>query len=166
MAISEVKNHAEAFHSGEVYNLWSYLYDTKAYTVTLQILINHTEDEALGDFLDDLLENGVEEEEQQVEAILKEAGIRLPPAPPNRPNVEVQDIPAGARFHDPEIAHFVHKELMAGKLMCTYMMGISVQEDIRTLFSEFHTQKAESDLKLATISKEKGWIVPPPINIK
>src|SRR5699024_5415378 len=112
MTISDSNNQAEPFHAGEVYNLWSYLYNTKEYIVTLQILINHSEDEALGDFLDDLLENGFEEKEQQVEAILKEAGIRLPPAPPNRPNVEVQDIPAGARFHDPEIANLVHKELL------------------------------------------------------
>lgn len=163
---SENKNGTEPFHSGEVYHLWSYLYNAKSFIVTLQILINHTEDQALGDFLDDLLENGFKEEEQQVETILKEAGIRLPPAPPNRPNVEVQDIPAGARFHDPEIVGLIHKELMTGKLKCTYMIGMSSQEDIRMLFDEFHTRKAEFDLKLTTISKEKGWIVPPPINIK
>lgn len=163
---SENKSVGEPFHSGEVFHLWSYLYNTKSFIVTLQILINHTEDQALSDFLDDLLENGFKEEEQQVEAILKEAGIRLPPAPPNRPNVEIQDIPAGARFHDPEIVNVVYNELMTSKLMCTYLMGMSNQEDIRTLFDEFHTLKAESDLQLTTISKEKGWIVSPPINIK
>src|SRR5699024_7058255 len=94
----------EPLHSGEIYYLWSYLYDAKANIVTLQVLINQSGDKDLKDMLEELLENYFEEEVQQVEGILKELGIRLPPAPPDRPNVELQDIPAGAKFNDPEIA--------------------------------------------------------------
>ena len=45
-------------------------------------------------------------------------------------------------------------------------MGISIREDIIAMFGEFHTLKAEYELKLLKLTKEKGWIVPPPINIK
>ncbi|SFA85041.1 Protein of unknown function [Lentibacillus halodurans] len=166
MGILDGKPQEEPFHSGEVFHLWSYLYSTKATLVTLQVLINHTGDHDLKTFLEDLLENSFTQEEQQVETILKETGIRLPPAPPDRPNVEVQDIPAGARFHDDEIAGLVQKEMITGRILCSYMMGISIREDIITMIGEFHTQKAEYESKLLTITKEKGWIVPPPINIK
>lgn len=134
--------------------------------MTLQVLINHSGDQDLKAFLDDLLENSFTQEEQQVEGILKVTGIRLPPAPPDRPNVEVQDIPAGARFNDQEIAILVQNELLTGKVLCSYIIGISSREDIGTMFSEFHTQKTEYELKLLNITKEKGWHVSPPINIK
>ncbi|MCG3421012.1 DUF3231 family protein [Oceanobacillus jordanicus] len=156
----------EALHAGEVYNLWSYLYNTKCFCVTMQVLINHTGDNDLKVLLEDVLENGFTQEEQQVETLLKETGIRLPPAPPDRPNVETQDIPAGARFNDPEIAALVQKELIAGRMSSSYIIGISFQEKLRTMFEEFNTQKEEYELKLLTLTKEKGWIVYPPINTK
>lgn len=166
MGILGGKPEEEPLHSGEVFNLWSYLYGTKGYLVTLQVLINHSGDSDLKAFLEDILENSFTQEAQQVESILKETGIRLPPAPPDRPNVEVQDIPAGARFNDPEIAVLAQKELMTGKIQCSYIMGISIREDIATMFGDFHTLKAEYELKLLNITKEKGWIVPPPLNVK
>jgi hypothetical protein len=156
----------EPLHSGEVYNLWSYLFSTKGTLVTMQVFINHTGDHDLKVLLEDLVENSFIQEEQQVEVVLKETGIRLPPAPPDRPNVEVQDIPAGARFNDPEIAVLVQKELIAGRLLCSYITGISTREDIRSLFSEMSTQKEEYELKLLKLMKEKGWMVSPPLNIK
>jgi len=166
MGILGDKPEEEPLHSGEVFNIWSYLHSTKAYLVTMQILINHTGDNDLKAFLEDLLENSLTQEADQTETILKEAGIRLPPAPPDRPNVELQDIPAGARFNDAEIADLVKKELMIGKITCSYMMGIAIREDITDMFEDFHTQKAEYALKLLNITKEKGWIVPPPLNVK
>ncbi|WP_163970870.1 DUF3231 family protein [Oceanobacillus halotolerans] len=166
MGILDGKQQEEPFHSGEVFHLWSYLHGTKASLVTLQVLTNHTGDYDLKTFLEDVYESCFTQEEQQVEALLKETGIRLPPAPPDRPNVEVQDIPAGARFQDPEIALLTQKELSNGRMICSYIMGIALREDIATMFDEFHTQKAEYEAKLLQISKEKGWIVSPPINVK
>jgi hypothetical protein len=166
LGILDAKQQEEPFHSGEIFHLWSYLHGTKATLVTMQVLINHTGDDDLKTFLEDLTENSFTQEEQQIEAILKESGIRLPPAPPDRPNVETQDIPAGARFNDPEIAALVQKELITGRILCSYIMGISIRKDIAEMFGEFHTQRAEYENTLLTITKEKGWMVPPPINIK
>ncbi|WP_210367233.1 DUF3231 family protein [Bacillus sp. REN3] len=166
MGILSGQPEQEPLHSGEVFNLWSHLYAAKAYLVTLQILINHSGDQDLKAYLEDLLENCFKQEEQQSEAILKTNGIRLPPAPPGRPDVQVEDIPAGARFNDPEIALLVQRELMAGKIMCSYVMGISTRQDIAEMFGEFHAQKAEYEEKLLKITKEKGWLVLPPISLK
>ena len=38
------------------------------------------------------------DENEQLENILKVNGVALPPAPPERPNARLEDIPAGARF--------------------------------------------------------------------
>ncbi|RFU61991.1 DUF3231 family protein [Peribacillus glennii] len=156
----------EPLHSGEVFHLWTHLHGTKELLVTLEVLINHTGDHDLKILLGDLKDNCIKQEEQQVETLLKESGIRLPPAPPERPNVEVQDIPAGARFNDPEIASMVSKEIAAGMVVASTIMGLSIREDIAEMYGEFHTQKAEYGAKLLKINKEKGWIVPPPLMAK
>lgn len=156
----------EPLHAGEIYHLWSYLRGTKEYLVTIQVLNNHSGDEDLKAFLDDVTENSFTHEETQVESLLKETGIRLPPAPPDRPNVELGDIPAGARFNDPEIAAQIQKELFLGRMLCSHMMGVAIREDIAEMFGDFHTQKADYENKLLKIIKEKGWIVTPPLNIK
>lgn len=156
----------EPLHVGEIYSLWSHLLETKAYLVTLQIFINHTGDQDLKEFLQEFSENCIKQEEHQVETILKENGIRLPPSPPDRPNVHVSDIPAGARFNDPEIAFLVGKELVAGKILCSYIMGMAIREDIASMYKEFHLQKADYQDKLLTINKDKGWLVPPPLSLK
>jgi hypothetical protein len=166
MGMFSGKPENEPLHSGEVFNLWSHLYATKGYLVTLQIFINHTGDHDLKVFLEDLLENCYKQEEQQTEAILKQNGIRLPPAPPARPDVQVEDIPAGARFNDPEIAFLVQRELMVGKILGSYVTAIAIRSDISEMFGEFHVQKSEYEEKLLKITKDKGWIVPPPINLK
>lgn len=153
-------------HAGEIFHLWSYLHETKVYIVTMQVFINHTEDGQLKDFLEDALESCFTQEEQQVEGLLKETGIRLPPAPPDRPNVDIADIPAGARFNDPEIPSLVHHQLISSRLLCSYITGISLREDIRSMFQDFHAQKSELEQKLTQLTKEKGWQVLPPIQTK
>src|SRR5699024_10543012 len=156
----------EILHSGEVFHLWSYLADAKAYLVTLEVLINDTEDDDLKLLLEDFEENCVTEEQDEVEMVMKETGIRLPTASAERPTVEFRDIPAVAHFLDAEIATSVQKELLNGRMICSYITGIASHEDIRTLFEDFHTQKATYEQKLLAIPKEKGWYVSPPINIK
>lgn len=160
------KQDAQPFHSGEIFYLWTYLHDTKDYLVTIQVLRNHTEDEKLKIFLDDIVESCFSENEQQIEEILKDSGVRLPPAPPDRPNVELADIPAGARFNDPEIYRMIQKELVYRMNLCSSIIGITNQEMVKELFNGFHAQKLEYDIKLTKIATDKGWYTPPPINIK
>lgn len=162
----DTANHNDPLHAGEIFHLWSYLYSTKAYLVTMQVFINHTEDQQLKDVLEDVLESCFAQEEQQVEGLLKETGIRLPPAPPDRPHVNIEDIPAGARFNDAEIPGLIQHQLVSSRVLCSYITGISHREDIRTLFQDFQTEKAGFEQKLMQLSKEKGWLVSPPIQTK
>jgi len=132
----------------------------------LQVLKSHTGDEDLKKFIDDYSQDCIQEEEEQVEAILKENGLRLPPAPPDRPKVNIDDIPAGARFNDPEVAALIGKEITAGKMMCSYISSIAIREDIGKMFNEYYTNRVEQQDKLLKMNKEKGWLIPPPLNTK
>lgn len=164
MGILSGKPKEEPLHAGEVYHLWMHLFESKALLVTLQVLNNHTGDDDLKKFISEFSESCVETEEEQVENLLKENGLRLPPAPPDRPVVDINDIPPGARFNDPEVAALIGKEMMSGKIFFSYMMSMAIREDIAEMYSEFHNQRAEHYGKLLKINKDKGWLVPPPLN--
>jgi hypothetical protein len=159
------KNQEEAFHSGEVFHLWDYLYHTKNLLITMQVLINHTGDEDLKNYAEDVTDSCLAEEAQQIEGVLKEAGIRIPPSPPDRPNVEVEEIPAGARFNDGEIAYLIRKTLMMQRTASSQAAGIALNEEIREMFTDFHGLQEEYEQKLIKLSREKGWLVLPPVNI-
>jgi len=155
----------EPLHYGEVFGTWSYLSTAKAGIATLQTLINHAGDRDLQHLIDESIKLG-EHEVDQIESILKENGIGLPPTPPSRPVAKLDDIPTGARFLDPEIANAIGMDIAAGLVACSQIMGQSIREDVALLFGQFHIQKAALGAKYLKLSKEKGWLVPPPLHHK
>jgi len=46
---------------------------------------------------------------------------------------------------------------------CSQVMGKSIREDIGALFGKYHMTKAALGLKALEMSKEKGWLIPPPL---
>jgi len=153
----------EPLHYGEVFNLWSYLCAGQGVHVLYQTLSNHAGDEDLKELLKDIIKKSAEQI-KQVKVILKENGVLLPPSPPEPPAAKLEDIPAGARIMDPEICAIIGADLATGLMGCSQIMAQSIREDIAKLFGQFHMEKAllgESTLKL---SKEKGWLIPPPLH--
>lgn len=155
----------EPLHYGEVFGLWSYLTVTKGTIASHQTLIHHAGDEDLNQLLREAIDLG-KQEEKQLETLLKDNGIGLPPTPPERPNACLDDIPAGARFMDQEIAAMLSADVAAGLVSCSKMIGQAIREDIAMMFGQFHTQKASLGAKVLRLNKEKGWLVPPPLHKK
>jgi hypothetical protein len=155
----------EPMHYGEVFGVWSYLSTTKGLLAGYQTLINHTGDADLRKFLENITQN-MQKEMDQIEDLLKVNGIGLPPSPPDRPTATLENIPVGARFNDPEIAASVSKDIAAGLVSCSTIMGQSIREDIGTMFGQFHMTKAQDAVKILRMNKEKGWLIPPPLHVK
>lgn len=155
----------EPMHYGEVFGVWSYLATTKGLLVAYQTFINHTGDKDLKSFLEDLTQ-GMKQEIQQIENLLKVNGIAPPPTAPERPVASLESIPVGARFNDPEIAAGVSMDIAAGLVACSQIMGQSIREDIGMMFGQFHITKAQLGGRLLRINKEKGWLVPPPLHLQ
>lgn len=156
----------EPMHYGEVFSAWTYLAGAKALLAGYQTLINHTGDDDLKSFLKDFNENVIRKEIDQLEKLLKVNGVALPPTPPERPVAEVENIPAGARFNDPEIAISVGRDISTGLVACSQIIGQSIREDIAAMFGQFHMTKATYGARLLRIIKEKGWLVPPPLHLQ
>lgn len=154
----------EPMHYGEVFGVWSYLSTTKGLLVAYQTFINHTGDEDLRSFLEDVTRT-MKQEIEQVENLLKVNGVGLPPSPPERPTASLESIPVGARFNDPEIATGVSRDIAAGLVSCSQVIGQSIREDISMMFGQFHMTKAQYGARLLRINKDKGWLVPPPLHL-
>jgi len=155
----------EPMHYGEVYSCWSFLLASKGLSVSHQTMKNHAGDEDLKKVLDESIHQ-CNQEIRDLEALLKENGVGLPPTPPDRPQACLDDIPVGARYMDPEIAASLSAEIAAGLVSCSKIMGQSIREDIAIMFGQYHTQKATLAAKVLRMNKEKGWLVPPPLHKK
>lgn len=153
----------EPMHYGEVFSTWSFLLTTKGDIAGFQTYLNHAGDGDLKKLLQEAIDGG-KQENKQVEALLKENGVGLPPTPPERPDANLEDIPAGARVMDAEIAAMLSAKIAAGLVACSTIIGQSIREDIATMFGQFHVQKAALGAKALRLNKEKGWLVPPPLH--
>ncbi len=155
----------EPLHYGEVYAVWGYYAASKAGVATLQTYMNHTGDEDLRNLIDEMLRSSKPEIEQ-VETVLKENGIALPPVPPERPEASLEQIPAGARINDPEISAALSKNIAEGLVACSMAMGQATREDIAMMFGQFHLNKAQFGARMLRLNKEKGWLVTPPLHVR
>lgn len=156
----------EPLHYGEVFDIWSYLLATQGAVAGHQVFMNHTGDEDLKKFLQNLIENDMTSEIEELKTLLKVNGVALPPAPPERPVASIEDIPPGARINDAEIAAAVAAALAAGLVTCSQVMGKCLREDVGMLFGQIHMKKAQAGVTLLRLSKKKGWIVPPPLHVR
>ncbi|MNW22454.1 hypothetical protein D3C71_2239280 [compost metagenome] len=43
---------------------------------------------------------------------------------------------------------------------------MSIREDLGAMYMKFHTQMAALGLSLLKLNKKKGWLVPPPLQLK
>ncbi|WP_156288602.1 DUF3231 family protein [Oceanobacillus salinisoli] len=155
----------EPMHYGEVFGAWSFVTGTKGMVAGYQTFRNHAGDADLINLIDEAISQ-CQLEIREVETLLKENGVGLPPTPPERAEVNLKDIPTGARAMDQEISVKISADIAAGLVTCSTMIGQSIREDIATMFGQFHMQKAVLGAKFLRLNKEKGWLVPPPLHQK
>ncbi|MBS4172155.1 DUF3231 family protein [Bacillus sp. FJAT-49736] len=155
----------EPLHYGEVFDLWSTLMAGNSMIAYYQTMVHHAGDEDLKKLLDEAIDT-CQQQKTQLEELLKENGIALPPAPPAPPDACLEDIPVGARIPDPGIAATLSVDIAGGLVACSAAMGKSIREDVIMLFGQFHTQKAALGAKVLRMNKEKGWLIPPPLHLK
>ena len=153
----------EPMHYGEVFATWSFLSTAKGIVAGNQKHLNHTGDEDLQNLLEEAIQAG-NQEIKQIETLLKENGISLPPNPAEPPKANLDEIPEGARFQDMEIAASLSKQLAGGLVACSQIIGESIREDIAMMFGQIHTQKANLGAKVLKLTKDKGWLIPPPLH--
>lgn len=155
----------EPLHYGEIFTLWSASTMAKGTVSCYRAYLNHAGDKDLKKVLGALIDQA-ELEISECDAILADNGLGTAPSLPDRPQVNLEDIPVGARFSDPEIAAKIGAENAAGLVACSQAMGQSIREDVGGLFAKYHLTKAGLGMRILKMNKEKGWIIPPPLQVK
>jgi hypothetical protein len=155
----------EPMHYGEVFGVWSALSVAKASHAAYQVYYNHTGDADLKKLIDQIIKNNILPCIEELETLLKKNEVGLPPTPPERPNAKLEEIPAGARISDPEVAMSISKDLAQGLVADSTMIGQCIREDIALLFTQHHAKKVQYGGKILQLNKEKGWLIPPPLHL-
>ncbi|MFS0869196.1 DUF3231 family protein [Paenibacillus xylanilyticus] len=155
----------EPMHYGEIFSVWQCSMVAKGAVSCYQAYLNHAGDKDLKKVLDDLLDQA-KLEIKECDTLLTENGIAPAPTLPERPPVKLEDIPAGARFTDPEIAAKAAADTALGLVAASQAMGQSIREDIGALFAKYHVTKTALGVRILQMNKEKGWLIPPPLQIK
>ena len=153
----------EPLHYGEVLGSWAFVGANNGLISAYQAFVNHAGDQDLIAILEEAIKT-MQSENKQLEKVLKDNGIALPPSLPERPKANAEDIPVGARFMDPEISAAVSINVGQGLVSCSEVMGQCLREDIAMMFGKFHADKMLLGFKLLNLNKEKGWIVLPPLH--
>ncbi|WP_046176272.1 DUF3231 family protein [Domibacillus indicus] len=153
----------EPLHYGEVSAVWAASLAAKAMAAAYSTLLNHAGDKDLKNLIEEAISLG-QAEIEGLDEILRENGIAIPPAPPERPKASLDEIPAGARFQDPEIASALSKDIGMGLVAHSQAMAQCIREDVAALFGQFHAAKAKIGLSNLKLLKEKGWLVVPPLH--
>ncbi|MEK8132356.1 DUF3231 family protein [Paenibacillus filicis] len=155
----------EPLHYGEVYDLWQFSMKAKGCISAYRAYQYHAGDKELKDILADMIDQA-ELEVSECDEILIQNGVATSPKLPPRPEVKLEEIPVGARFTDQEIAALIATDSAAGLVVCSQVMGKSIREDIGALFGKYHMTKAATGAKILRTFKKKGWLIPPPLQVK
>ncbi|MGG1635104.1 DUF3231 family protein [Paenibacillus sp. FSL K6-3182] len=155
----------EPMHYGEIFSVWQASTVAKGAVSCYQAYLNHAGDKDLKKILDALIDQA-KMEIKECDTLLTDNGIASAPMMPERPPVKLEDIPVGARFSDPEIAAKIANDTSLGLVACSQVMGQSIREDIGALFAKYHLTKTALGVKILELSKEKGWLIPPPLQVK
>lgn len=154
----------EPLHYGEVFSVWTHLLMARGCLAKYQLLMNHAGDKDLIKFMKKMINTIIEPEITNLDTLLKDNGIMPPLGSQERPKIERDDIPAGARFTDMEIATCVSHDIALALVECSKIISLSYREDIAMLFAKHHQQLVIFGGQLLKLEKEKGWLVIPPLH--
>jgi len=154
----------QPLHYGEVTAIWSFMGANNGLISGYEAFVNHAGDEDLIQLLEEAIKT-MKAENKDFGKVLKANGITPPPALPERPKANAEEIPAGARFMDPEISGAISINVGQGLVSCSMAMGQCLREDVATLFAKCHMEKVAFGAKLLSLNKSKGWIIPPPLHL-
>lgn len=164
MGVMDGNPKKEPMHYGEVVGIWSFIGANNGLISGYEAFVNHAGDDDFIKLLQEAIKM-MQAENKELEKILKSNGITPPPSLPGRPKAKADEIPAGARFMDPEISAAVSLNVGQGLVSCSEVMGQCIREDIAGMFGKYHAERALFGLKLLRLNKEKGWVIPPPLHM-
>lgn len=154
----------DPLHYGEIFGSWQHLMQAKGCFTKYQLLKNHTNDNELRSFLNEMMDDVIKPEIPKLESILKQNGIMPPPSRPDKPPAEAERIPVGARFTEEEISMCIQHDLVTALTSCTQIISITTRKDIGKIFATHQAEIILMASVLLDLMKAKGWLIVPPLH--
>lgn len=98
----------------------------------------------------------------ELQTLLVEEGVPLPPASEQKPKCKSDDIPQGVKMTDYEIANELSLKIATAVVTCATVVSESIRNDVGILFARFLSQKIAYGTNLKTLMKKRGWLKVPP----
>ena len=155
----------EPMHYGEISSVWSASTMAKGAVSFYQAYLNHAGDKDLKKLIADYIDQA-KQEIKELDEVLNANGIAPALTMADRPKANIEDIPVGARLADQEIAIAISVDTSTGLVACTQAMSMCIREDIGALFAKYVAAKTVLGGKTLRMLKDKGWLIPPPLQVK
>ncbi|MGZ4107884.1 MAG: DUF3231 family protein [Tumebacillaceae bacterium] len=151
-------------HTGEVFNLWTYLTGAECMLHQETIYYNVAENEDLKAKLRDLAENIHKPIILELREFLKKEGVPLPepPAEKVRAPLDIYALPDHARPNDKEIANTMVFGLIEAIQFAGRAITESVRADVGYLFAKYLMMKTTFSMTVKPMMEEHGWLKVPP----
>lgn len=156
----------EPMHYGEVYGIYTQLAVAKAALDGYQVYCNHTGDKDLKEFIKDVINDSIKPSIEELEQLLIDNDVAVPPTPAERPEVDIEQIPPGARLQDAQVAFAIARDIATGLTAMSGLIGQCIREDIALMLTQQSAKALKNGAALLQIMKEKGWLVPPPLHME
>lgn len=156
----------EPMHYGEVYGIYMQLSVAKAALDGYQVYCNHTGDKDLKEFIKGMINNSIKPTIKELEELLIANDVAVPPTPAERPEVDIEQIPPGARLQDAQVAYAIARDITTGLTAMSGLIGQCIREDIALMLTQQSAKALKDGAALLQIMKEKGWLVPPPLHME
>lgn len=151
-------------HTGEVFNLWTYLTGAQSMMHIESVYANLTEDEALREKLIDLAENIHRPIIEEITHFLSKEGIPLPEPVMVKPHtrIDLYSLPDSVRPSDREIANTMIFGLVEAIQFAGRAVTESVRADIGYMFTKYFLMKSSFSVTVKPLMEERGWLKVPP----
>lgn len=159
--ITDNEKHQTPLHVGEVMGCWTYL------TALVEMLrfeeagLNTTTDDEVKEMLNAAYKL-CKSQADRLEAFLKKEGIPLPETTPPKPNSSPNNIPAGVRITDDELANGVSIKVALGIIECATGQAQSIRTDVSMMWIEFQSEMLTFSATLKALLRQRGWLKVPP----
>ncbi len=153
-----------ALHIGEVMALWTYHTALDEFNRFVEVGLNTTKDKELINLLKSSFDE-CHKQNIELEELLREEGVPIPPTAESKPKSDPTDIPQGVKLTDSEIANGISVKNIAAINLCSVSITQTLRVDVGAMWLKFFLDKVKSTTKLRTVMGKRGWLkVPPPYN--
>ncbi|MGJ9383819.1 DUF3231 family protein [Salipaludibacillus sp. CF4.18] len=123
--------------------------------------LNTTRDDELKGMLNDAIKLCTDHA-QQLEKLMKNEGVTLPPVSESKPKTDNKDIPLGVKLTDEEIANGLALKVLAMSNKSASGVAECVRTDIGVMWLQFFNEVAVFGATLKIKMRKRGWAKYPP----